>query len=38
MQLTKKDIKLLLSVGYTENDLQQIKTAAKFCGKMFERC
>lgn len=31
MQLTKKDIKLLLSVGYTENDLQQIKTAAKFC-------
>ena len=31
MKLTKKDIKLLLNIGYTENDLQQIKTAAKFC-------
>ena len=31
MKLTKKDIKLLLGVGYTENNLQQIKTAAKFC-------
>lgn len=27
MKLNKK----LLSVGYAENDLQQIKTAAKFC-------
>lgn len=31
MKLNKKETKLLLNVGYTENDFEQIKTAARFC-------
>lgn len=31
MKLNKKETKYFLSFGYTENELEQIKTAARFC-------